>query len=90
MTKHFVGSPHVDTENVGPFYGLALGDFEGGGICVESSPFEVAEVDTRNKFGKVDGRFPHWVSPYTGERYSLIYYQTSGPPVPKTTAVFDR
>ena len=34
----------------------------------------------------MDGRFPHWVAPYTGERYSVIYYQTEGPEVPKTTA----
>lgn len=25
------------------------------------------------RLAKVDGRFPHWVTPYTGERYSLIY-----------------
>jgi hypothetical protein len=50
----------------------------------------VAVVDTREKLGKVDGRFPHWVGPYdTGaERYSLIYYQTMGEPTPITTAVF--
>ena len=27
FTKNFVGSPHIDTQNTGPFYGLALGDF---------------------------------------------------------------
>jgi len=88
VTSHFVGSPHIDFDNIGPFYGLALGNFEGGGICVESSPFEVTEVDTRQRLGKIDGRFPHWVAPYTGERYSVIYYQTWGDPVPQTTAVF--
>ena len=36
------------------------------------------EVDTQARMGKVDGRYPHWVSPHTGERYSLIYYQTAG------------
>ena len=24
VTKNFVGSPHIDTLNVGPFYGLSL------------------------------------------------------------------
>lgn len=88
ITKNFVGSPHIDIENYGPFYGLSLGDFEGGGICVEGTPLEVVEVDTRHKFGRVDGRWPHWVAPYTGERYSVIYYQTEGPDVPKTTSWF--
>lgn len=61
FTKNFVGSAHIDTQNIGPFYGLALGDFcEGGGaLCVECSSREVAHVDTRNCLGKVDGRFPH-------------------------------
>ena len=92
VTKNFTGSPHIDTLNVGPFYGIALGDFEEGGgkIAVECSPLLVAEVDTRGKFGKVDGRFPHWVTPYSskGTRYSLIYYQTYGSAEPQTTAIF--
>lgn len=37
---------------------------------------------------KVDGRFPHWVAPYHGTRYSVIFYQTRGDLVPRTTAVF--
>jgi len=89
ITHNFSGSAHIDHDNVGPFYGLALGDFQGGGICVESSPFEVCEVDTRGRFGKVDGRYPHWVAPYTGERYSVIYYATWGDVVPQGPAVFE-
>lgn len=90
VTKNFVGSPHIDTLNVGPFYGLSLGEFTPGGGCiaVECSPFVVAEVNTHGRFGKVDGRFPHWVTPYEGTRYSLIYYVTSGTVEPQTTAIF--
>ena len=74
VTKNFVGSPHIDTLNTGAFYGLSLGDFEGGGlIAVECSPFLVAHVETKGRLGKVDGRYPHWVTPYQGTRYSLIY-----------------
>jgi len=54
--------------------GSVSGEFSSGGrIAVECSPFLVAEVDTKGRFGKVDGRFPHWVTPYEGERFSLIY-----------------
>ena len=50
---------------------LALGEFTGGGrIAVESPVREVTLVDTRFGFAKVDGRFPHWVTPYRGERFS--------------------
>ena len=31
FTCNFTGSPHIDTQNTGPFYGLALGDFSAGG-----------------------------------------------------------
>ena len=78
VTLGFAGSPHIDKQNTGPFYGLALGDFSGGELCVESGAFEVAHVDTHDRLGKVDGRYPHWVAPYEGTRYSLIYYQTEG------------
>mmetsp|Transcript_8146 Transcript_8146/g.13421 ORF Transcript_8146/g.13421 Transcript_8146/m.13421 type:complete len:427 (-) Transcript_8146:158-1438(-) len=89
VTHNFIGSPHIDTLNVGPFYGLSLGEFsDGGRIAVECSPLLVAEIDTKGKFGKVDGRFPHWVTPYEGERFSLIYYVTSGSVEPQTTAIF--
>lgn len=90
FTKNFEGSPHIDTQNTGPFYGIALGDFStgGGAICVECSAREVAAVDTRCKMGRVDGRYPHWVAPYTGNRYSAIFYQTQGEEIPIGPAVF--
>eukprot|EP00985_Skeletonema_marinoi_P008930 scaffold4087_cov153-Skeletonema_marinoi.AAC.11 len=76
VTHNFVGSPHIDTLNVGPFYGLSLGEFSSGGrIAVECSPLLVAEIDTKGSFGKIDGRFPHW-------------YVTSGSVEPQTTAIF--
>mmetsp|Transcript_1850 Transcript_1850/g.4887 ORF Transcript_1850/g.4887 Transcript_1850/m.4887 type:complete len:526 (+) Transcript_1850:147-1724(+) len=92
VTKNFRGSPHIDTLNIAPFYGLSLGDFtprdRGGKLCVECSATQVAEIDTRGRLAKVDGRFCHWVSDYEGTRYSLIYYVTHGEVVPQTTAIF--
>jgi hypothetical protein len=39
VTHGFQGSPHIDKQNIGPFYGLALGNFDErtGGIRVECS-----------------------------------------------------
>ena len=92
VTKGFVGSPHIDTTNIGPFYGLSIGDFDDGtgGVRVELDPFTVCEVNTKNRLGRVDGRFPHWVAPYDEgkTRYSLIFYLTEGDVQEKTTAVF--
>ena len=46
VTYDFRGSPHIDKQNIGPFYGLSLGEFpEGqGGIRVECTARQVAEV----------------------------------------------
>ena len=92
VTKGFRGSPHIDTTNIGPFYGLSWGDFEDGtgGVRVELDPLTVCEVNTKNRLGRIDGRFPHWVAPYDEEknRYSLIFYLTEGKVQPKTKAVF--
>jgi hypothetical protein len=80
ITYGFTGSPHIDKQNTAPFYGMSLGSFpEGqGGVCVEVDALTVCHVKTKNRLGKVDGRYPHWVAPYdeTTERYSLIYYST--------------
>jgi hypothetical protein len=45
------------------------------------------EVDTFGRLARIDGRYPHWVAPYEGERYSVIYYQTSGERVQQAAAV---
>ena len=81
VTYGFTGSPHIDRQNASHFYGLSLGNFtEGTGcVAVESSPRIVAYVNTKNKLGRVDGRYPHWVTSYDDvneERFSLIYYDT--------------
>ena len=91
VTHSFQGSPHIDKQNIGPFYGLSVGDFkEGeGGIRVEYNARVVAEMNTKNRLGRVDGRYPHWVAPYAegSERFSLIFYQTEGQPKPDNGAV---
>ena len=92
VTFGFTGSPHIDKQNCGPFYGLALGEFaEGTGqVCVECSARVLAAVNTKNRLARIDGRHPHWVMPYDAneERFSLIYYETGGKFVAPGPAVF--
>lgn len=84
VTYGFTGSPHIDKQNRTPFYGMSLGEFtEGTGcVAVECSARVLAEINTKERLGKVDGRYPHWVTPYDDqveERFSLIYYDTVSP-----------
>eukprot|EP00536_Pseudo-nitzschia_multiseries_P014755 jgi/Psemu1/215862/e_gw1.765.23.1 len=89
ITYGFSGSPHIDKQNCGPFYGLSLGNFDDsdgkGGIVVESSARVVVQVNTKHRLGRVDGRYVHWQHE---ERYSLIYYETGKNFVKPGPAVF--
>jgi len=92
VTHNFKGSPHIDKQNVGPFYAMSVGTFPPGQgrLLVECSARVVAEVNTHNRMGKVDGRNPHWVGEYdeTAERFSVVFYATSGLHAPLGPAIF--
>jgi hypothetical protein len=92
VTYGFRGSPHIDKQNCGPFYGFAMGEFPDGqgGVCVECSARVVAVMNTKNRIGRVDGRYPHFVDAYDkdSERYSLIYYETGNAFVKPGPAIF--
>ena len=69
---------HVDAYDIDYQWAVSFGEFVGGELCIESAPDEVSAVVTRNRQAKVDGRRPHWVAPWRGERYSVIVYKTRG------------
>lgn len=79
ITKNFVGSPHIDQMDRTHQFAISLGEFSGGGrLCVEASANEVLCADTQGKLACIDGRYPHWVSGYDGERFSIIYFKVDG------------
>ena len=39
----------------------------------------VRDVNTRNRWVRFDGRYVHEVLPYTGTRYSVVYFQLVPP-----------
>jgi len=78
VNKNVVSMPHIDKNNIGPSYGIALGDFYGGELVIEGSNFCI-----KNKFKKFNGTLGHWITPFSGTRYSLIYFtHTFKPPCP--------
>ena len=83
INKNLPCKPHVDKNNVGPSYIIALGDFTGGELCLEGKEFNI-----KNRFKKFDGTKGHWTKPFKGERYSLIYFtHTFKPPNPKLRGI---
>lgn len=87
VTKNFVASPHIDEQDKTFQFAVSLGEFSGGELCIEEDPKSVAIIDTRNRIACIDGRFVHWVRKYTGDRYSLIFYDTSDRPGHRTAPI---
>lgn len=76
LNKNVVSPPHVDKNNVGPSYIIAIGNYTGGELFVEGKPYNI-----KNKFLKFDGTKGHWVAPFSGTRYSLVFFtHTFKPP----------
>jgi hypothetical protein len=76
LNKNVLSPPHVDKNNVGPSYIIGLGDYEGGKLVIEGKEYNI-----KNRFKKFDGTLGHWVTPFKGERYSLVFFtHTFKPP----------
>jgi len=76
VNKNVFCNPHVDKNNVGPSYGIALGDFTGGELVIEGKEYNI-----HHKFKKFNGTKGHWINPFKGTRYSIIFFtHTFKPP----------
>jgi len=76
VNKNIFCNPHVDKNNVGPSYGIALGEFTDGELVVEGNEYNI-----NHKFKKFNGTKGHWITPFKGTRYSIIYFtHTFKPP----------
>jgi hypothetical protein len=73
VNQGFACKKHIDKNNVGPSYSISLGDFEGGELEVDDGEY-IYTYESRNRFVKFNGRNEHWVLPFEGERYSLVYF----------------
>lgn len=83
LNKNVLSPPHIDKNNMGPSYIIALGDFTGGNLMVEGKKHNI-----KNRFYKFDGTKGHWVSPFVGTRYSLVFFtHTFKPPSAETRYV---
>jgi len=69
----FACKKHCDKNNVGPSYTISLGDFDGGELEVDDREYVTTYV-SKNRFIKFNGNNEHWVLPFEGERYSIVYF----------------
>ena len=70
VNKNYASALHVDGNNNGASKIIGLGDFSGGGLWASGK----GALDCRNKWHEFDGNLPHCTLPFTGTRYTLIYF----------------
>jgi len=77
VNKNVCSSPHVDKNNVGPSYIIGLGDYTGGDLCIEGK-----KCNIKNRWKLFDGTKGHWVEPFDGTRFSLVFFTHTFKPPP--------
>jgi hypothetical protein len=77
FNKNQQAAKHKDSRNVGVSYIIGLGKYTGGKLVIwDENDKNPKENNLRNRFLSFNGskRF-HEVTPYKGERYTLVYYK---------------
>ncbi len=75
MNKNFPCPPHFDSKNIGESVLCCFGNYKGGRTFVQYDDNIVKKLDPRAAPCRFNGsKFLHWVEPYEGDRYSLVFY----------------
>ncbi len=65
--------PHFDSTNIGISYLFVIGDFTGGELVISN----ICSVEPNNKLIGFNGsKFEHYVKPFTGNRYSFVFFKS--------------
>ena len=78
INKNYPVGPHKDSSNTGESYLCCFGDYEGGETGVNfgvDNKYAPVKLNPRLKPVVFNGsKFTHWVEPFKGKRYSLVFY----------------
>ena len=77
--KDFECKPHYDSGNIGESVMLGLGDYSEGYLCIEDElTKKVSKTHTYHNLIKFNGsKNKHWTAPFTGERFTLVFYNNT-------------
>ncbi len=75
INKSYQMTWHVDRNNRSESIILGLGDYTGGELLVKGEDGQVDSIDIRNRLVKFNGRMLHCNAPFTGTRYSLVFFR---------------
>ena len=76
INKNHAAAKHVDVSNKGHSYIIGLGNYTGGQLVFtdKESPY-YGSHNIKNKWFKFLGNTEHYVKPFKGERYTIVYYR---------------
>ena len=78
INKNFTAPKHKDSANVGESVLCSFGDYTGGLTAVDFGglgQYAPCKLNPRLKPCLFDGsKYPHWVEPFEGKRYSLVFF----------------
>ena len=75
INKNLQCSEHKDGLNVGISIMVGLGDYRGGLLGIRDENGKVKNNETWHKLIKFNGsKFSHYTTPFTGERYTLVFF----------------
>ena len=78
VNDSYVCAPHKDVHNRGLSYIIGFGDYEGGALKLHLEPS--VEVDIRIPLLFNGSEILHSTTPFTGQRFSLVYHTLEAPP----------
>lgn len=75
VNDNYNSAPHTDKGNCGDSYIVGFGDYTDGYLNVDG-----AAVDIRHRGHLFNGsQLKHWTEPWTGQRYSLVFFKIVWP-----------
>lgn len=94
VNQNYKCLPHRDKGNFGNSFLVAFGDYQGGDLCIHEGDLSGVHNIRYNPIKTDFSKVLHSVKDFTGNRYSLVFYNlkaTKMPtePLPKGEAVFE-
>ncbi len=72
VNQNYLCSPHTDKGNGGNSLVVGFGDYTGGQLVIEGTEHDIRHNPIIDNFTTN----VHWVAPFQGNRYSLVFFHT--------------
>lgn len=79
INQNYSAGPHYDKNNIGDSYLVAFGDYTGGRLKIHEGNLKGTHDVCQKPIVTDFSQILHSVQPFTGERYSLVFYYYDDP-----------